>query len=306
MLISRFPYLRNVVTKALGGVIKALFNMTWREFRSYLYPALKESQMLRIFCVNSPNETYLIDVRDEAVGNHVFQRSSFEFDKFETVLHVLQREISFSVPFDLLIDAGANIGTTCIPALKRGLCLSCIAIEPDPSNLKLLRCNLILNEVTEKTTVLALALGPKPSESLSLELSPCNFGDHRIATSMKDGKHDELNRNRISVPSTTLDSLALNTFASRTLLWLDLQGFEGIALQGATHTIANRPPIVVEFWPYGMRRADSFSALKGAVSHYSSFVDLRQPARKLPTGNLDSLFDNLGDKDQSTDLLFLP
>ena len=58
-------------------------------------------------------------------------------------------------------DIGANVGTTTVPALRaigfgRGL-----AVEPAPSNLRLLRANLALNDLHERVTVVESAIGDR-------------------------------------------------------------------------------------------------------------------------------------------------
>ena len=87
---------------------------------------------------------------------------------------------------------------------------------------------------------------------------------------------------------------------------MDIQGYEGYALRGAPQVLAELPPLVVEFWPYGMLRADSFSALCAAVAHYNGFFDLAKPAQRLrKLSELDDLFKEIGPDGQYTDILLI-
>ena len=39
---------------------------------------------------------------------------------------------------------------------------------------------------------------------------------------------------------------------------MDVQGYEGYILTGAKNTLQFTPPLVTEFWPYGMKRASTY------------------------------------------------
>ena len=84
-----------------------------------------------------------------------------------------------------LYDIGANIGVTCIPAVNRGLVKRAIAVEPEPENFKLLKLNIILNNLEDKIETLNYALSSESDKFLNLEISNDNSGDHRIRPSGK-------------------------------------------------------------------------------------------------------------------------
>jgi len=97
-----------------------------------------------------------------------------------------------------------------------------------------------------------------------------------------------------------------------TLIYMDIQGYEGLALKGASELIAAAPPLVIEFWPYGMKRLESYEALCENLcsAPYSRFANLAekepsfQPFSKM---TLDALYQQLGEgAEQFTDLLLLP
>ena len=87
---------------------------------------------------------------------------------------------------------------------------------------------------------------------------------------------------------------------------MDIQGYEGHALLGAQQLLAEKPPLVLEFWPYGMLRSDSFSALCSSLVHYSGFFNLAKALdglRKMT--ELESLFHEIGSAGQFTDILVI-
>ena len=102
-------------------------------------------------------EHFIIATADKVIGRELFLHGEFDFAKLQTALAIIERE---GLPRPQhLIDVGANIGTIVIPALARGLMQSATAIEPHPTNLRLLRANLALNGLSERVRVLAPAVG---------------------------------------------------------------------------------------------------------------------------------------------------
>ncbi len=115
------------------------------------------------------------------------------------------------------------------------------------------------------------------------------------------------------VNSTTLDSLLLKNDGfepERSLLWIDTQGFEGYVLSGAKELLKRNIPICMEFWPYGMARADSYDALKKALfnQNYSLIYDLKYPDKPIPysVNVFDQIYTDLGEyRNKYTDLLII-
>ena len=190
-----------------------------------------------------------------------------------------------------------------------------MAIEPHPGNCRLLRANLALNGVDARVTVHECAVGGADEETLSLELSHDNQGDHRIAVTRDDGAFGEAARRTIPIRSTRLDRLVAPPPGKRLLLWMDTQGYEGVVLRGATALLAARVPIVSEFWPYGLRRAGGFAPFREALAGYRGFIDLTpapgqgdagESGDLRPMRDLDALHAALDVNPQAyTDLLFV-
>jgi len=197
------------------------------------------------------------------------------------------------------LDIGANIGHISIPLLTQGVIVHAIAWEPDPENFKLLKCNVILNNLEEKVTLYNLALGRDSGKTLKFELSEDNFGDHRIRVGEDSGKYQEEFRKIIEVKSESLDSY-IDIFkqeslrGNRLILWIDVQGYEGEVLAGAKAFISKvKPAIGMEFWPYGLHRADGMDSLIEAIKHYDTYFDLRQlEPESQPISNLFEIYNS--------------
>jgi FkbM family methyltransferase len=246
-------------------------------------------------------EKYLVFTKDKSISKTVYATGSFEFEKLERVLRLLG-----NASVDMLVDVGANIGTVCIPAVSRGLARKAIAIEPEPGNFQLLKINIELNGLSDRIALYNVAVGPLDGQVLQMELSTVNSGDHRIRVSTDDGVYGEAERGVIQVESQTLDTVLGSRAEKAMLVWMDTQGYEGHVLRGARNLIAARVPLVLEFWPYGMHRAQSYPDLRTAFMCYETYYDLShddpQPQR---TSNLDALYRTLEQTGGHTDILLV-
>jgi FkbM family methyltransferase len=286
-----------------------IWNSPERSVRERLFHFLGESDDTDLVYVNRGTERYLVHCKDRAIGREVFLSGQFDFDKFTAALRLLAQHTG-TQRVDVLVDVGANIGTVCVPAVARGLVQQAIAIEPDPMNSRLLRINTLLNTVESRIVVHECALGERDGATLVLEQSSDNLGDHRISVSADDGAFGEASRLRIEVPSARLDSLVKPPpHNSNMLIWMDTQGYEGFVLKGATSLLAAKIPLVSEFWPYGMKRANGYAAFRESIAHYRGFIDLNasQTSGTLrPMRELDELFQSLDiAKDSYTDILVI-
>lgn len=232
-------------------------------------------------------EHFVVSTADKVIGREVFLHGEFDFAKLQTALAILARE-GQPAPTHL-IDVGANIGTITIPALKRGLLQTSTAIEPHPHNLRLLRANIALNGLEERVTVLAQAVGDRSGVTLHLHESATNSGNHSIGA---EG---------IPVPSSRLDDLDLSSAPS--LLWMDIEGYEGHALEGARRLLAFDTPIVCEFNPVFLRNSQGMKkfilALEGHQIH-----DLA--GRNYESTSIESLCRKLAGRSIHTDILAIP
>ncbi|AKD25755.1 methyltransferase, FkbM family [Polynucleobacter duraquae] len=257
------------------------------------------------------SELFVVSSNDQAIGRSTFVNGGepFDFEKMEFVFKLL----NLNSPQELLIDIGANIGTICIPAVKRGYFKTAIAIEPDPLNYKLLTANILLNDLQASVIPRNAALGNHANKVLQFELSSENHGDHRVRVTDETGDagYDEGNRKTIDVSSTTLDSLFQVHKLDAGVMWMDTQGYEGFILEGASHVLDAGLPLVTEFWPYGMDRANCFENFKKALlkSKFTAIYDLNRPLHVLELNevSLNSLYSLYKDSktNGSTDLVFI-
>lgn len=252
---------------------------------------------------NGTSEIYIVSANDIGIGRRVYLDGSYDFWKFERALQLL----GGGRVNDLLIDIGANIGTVCIPAVNRNIFKAAIAIEPDPTNFHLLNMNIQLNRLGKKINALNFALGDRDQVDMLFELSDTLFGDHRIRLGEDSGLCGEDRRRTITVKCRQFDRLIGTVNPDSTLIWSDTQGFEGYVLAGAQNALKSHTPLVLEFWPYGMKRSGCYKLLKQSLlaAGYQCFYDLEFCASAIPltAAALDDLYARLGDTGSYTDIL---
>lgn len=268
-----------------------------RARRALVFEALRDQLALAVH----PQESYVVNTSDKVIGARLFDRGDFDLQKLISACKLISS--NGGVPLhSVLIDIGANLGSICIPAVRRGLVQRAIAFELDPDNTRLLRINALLNGVEDRIDIRNMAVGAAVRE-VTVKHSESNFGDHRVLA--KGGGQG------VSVPMVTLDSIAQDLDLSRTILWIDIQGYEAFALQGARYFLAAGVPLIVEFSREELDSTGSFDLFLSIVTNsgYAVFYDINALEPKptpLTRTTLEVLSERLTRQGDFTDLLLLP
>jgi len=245
----------------------------------------------------------LVDTSDVAIGREVFLERGFDSQNVDAVLDCLRE---FELRPEQIIDVGANIGTVTLDLLACFPDAVALAFEPDEINVRLLRQNVMGNDLSDRVTVYEAAVSDHDGEA-TFEISPSNPGDHRVRIGAPEGEIGEERWATRTVPVMRLDTLVDDTALDPqrpTLLWIDAQGHEAQILQGASRL--RGAPTVVEFWPYGLRRAGGYDTFLAQVRAYASIREIRGGVRHISSAELDTLGRDLEARKAFTDLLLLP
>ena len=268
-----------------------------KRFRRILFDSHTSNKIL---LASHEFEKFIVYSKDKIIGRDVYINGQFDFKKLQKTLKILGKNFK---P-DLLIDVGANIGTICIPSIKRKVFKKAFAFEPDPFNYSLLCANIYINNLNEKILSYNYAITNKNNIDLKLEISAENLGDHRIITNKKKVG------NFVKVKGKKLDSFFRIINPKKTLIWIDTQGHEGFILEGAKKILNKKTPLVIEFWPQGMFQSSSYVLLKKILcnSPYNKFYNLDDKnikAYNLDEKELDNLYSKIGEYGNFVDLLIL-
>jgi FkbM family methyltransferase len=293
----------------------------------------------RLVTVRAFNGRITFDSRDTVIGRELFVTRQWERAVMRDVAALLRAEgLARLDGTGTFFDVGANIGVTCLAALREGWCARAVAFEPAPANVALLERNVAQNGYADRVVRRPWALSDADG-TLELELSPANFGDHRIrhvgaapagaAPAGAAGGRDafaEDARPLVRVPVRTLDGVLRDDAELRgarpEVLWVDIQGHEGQFFRGAAATLAAGVPVFSEVYPYAIRRSGlTRDAYLAVVEEAFTHVWLRRepgpgaagaaPAggdpgawRRATVGAVADVFDRLTDPLAQTEVVF--
>ena len=271
--------------------------------RDLFFTSLFERQINRLLIAQHEQGAMIIPSNDRYIAREVFVHGAFQDSTLREVHQILQARRPDNMP-DTLIDMGANIGVICIPAIAEGYFKRAIAIEPAPATARLLRANIALYGLESVISVFETALSDCDGE-VEFELSADNWGDHRVSVVSEANALGERERSKIRVPMCRFDALDCEVNPAKSLVWIDVQGYEGFVLAGAKNLTAANTPMVVEIWPYGLDRAQSYQALKTAIGGYKQFILLGEKGEAAPLADLDNLYDAMKLNMAHRDILLL-
>lgn len=266
-----------VDTGQLGDLWRAMLRLT----RTTNLPELREIEYEEgndsLFALSNVGPEVFVSLQhDNYISRSLARNGSFEFETFErTIAHL-------GGPRDLLVDVGANLGTVTIPAAARDHAKQVLAVEADRLNYRTLMANLYLNDLQDRVVAINTAAGATSGELLEFQLSPENKGDHRVKHSSEPGAFGEEAWPTYRVKSTRLDDLltreGLSERLPRSLIWIDVQGWELQVLLGAKAAVAAGAPFVIEFWPYGLQRNGMLDGLAAFLcEHFTRLTVVSSP-----------------------------
>lgn len=205
----------------------------------------------------------VVDARDEEVGRRIFLTGGYERAHMKAALDYLS-VVSIPTAGSVFVDVGANVGTSTIDALVQFGFGRAVCFEPAPDNARLLRANLVLNDLEGRVDVHAVAVSDYDGPCGLLD-SPTNSGDRRLLAS---GTGIECHRLDSFVESGLLDPAEIG------LVWIDVQGHEPNVLRGAKVAIPANVPVVIEYCPWILE--EGLDDLDGQIAdRFSTVVDLR-------------------------------
>jgi FkbM family methyltransferase len=279
---------------------------------------LVSRRLTRMLVVEDDGLRYLIDTQDPSeITRRIFTWGRYEEPLMARGVRTLAAATGVAEPLagKAFLDVGANIGSASMVAVRRFGAQRALALEPGPENVRLLKANLALNDLDGRVEPIAAAVSDTPG-AVVLELAPENIGDHRVRMASEVAPAmGEAQRATLTVPAVRLDDVVAERGLQATdigLVWVDVQGHEAQVLAGMPKLLAGGVPLVVEYWPYGLRRAGALTRFHNIVTGTFARAwtlgtehDDEAPA-ELPVADIAGLPDRLTGEDAVTNLLLVP
>jgi FkbM family methyltransferase len=253
--------------------------------------------------------------RDREVCWAIYADGDYQSPERRALAHWLRASGRLSPGRELVVDVGANIGTTALPLARETGC-RVLAIEPVPELYELLVRNVTVNRLQERVRceriAVASGVGSREmavpaiaggSSELAVEGREPTWADRsaRLGTVVVEtAPLGEILRSRHVAPEEVA------------LVWADIQGAEGEMIEGSPELWQAGVPLYMELWPAGLRHQGS-DMPSLAARHFRAFVhapDLIARPRALcprPIAELRTLHDALLEqgRDAQSDVLLL-
>mgnify|MGYP001444136384 CR=1 FL=1 len=263
-------YLKKRYYRVIESLIKKILiyknnsknNTLQKTIRSAIYYTTEKNKIL---FSNNKDIKYLLGSRDW-ISLKLFIDKSFDYSILTKAIKLLGKKHSKST----LVNIGAHIGSTCIPAIKENKFKNSIAFEPTKKTFKLLQSNIFLNEVDDKIRAYNLAISNKKA-NLYLAIKRGNVGGNYISKNKQ--KNTEI------VKSDILDNYTYNLNKNNSLVIMDAQGHEAEIFMGAKKTIRKKIPFVFEFTP-SLLNKDWLKKISILFKYYNFFHDLKTNKKK--------------------------
>jgi FkbM family methyltransferase len=247
-----------------------------------------------------------VSTRDAAIGRELFVNGAYDAELVEAAMAELGRRGFRPAQ---VVDVGANIGTVTIDLLSRFPDARAAAFEPDELNFELLRRNVSANGMDARAELHQVVVSDHDGSAV-LEVADSNLGDHRVRVGgPQAGDWGEERRRTCTVPAVRLDTLVEQQRVRLdvpTLLWADVQGHEAQLLAGAERF--RDSPVVLEIWPYGLRRAGGYERLQRQLTDWPELLEVRGEVTRVRHSDLPAFFEEVAHRhpEPFSDVLLLP
>ncbi|MFK7889084.1 MAG: FkbM family methyltransferase [Gammaproteobacteria bacterium] len=230
---------------------------------------------------------------EDVVGRHIYK-----YGQHEPAMSDYLRRTLAPRDGDIMIDIGANIGWYSVLFAQACAATDAVVLsfEPDPENFSLLNENVRGNGLTERIFSEQLALSDNADGATLHLFSGNNRGRHSLLP-IHTGNTVEINTARLDDVLERQPELRERRPA---LVKIDIEGFELIALRGATATLTRCPQVVLEYSPEFMRRGELAPTDLLDLMYNAGFVPHQLDAGSLVATQRDRLLND----DQQIDLIW--
>lgn len=250
---------------------------------------------------------------DHRISGPLFLTGGFQMREVQAVLAWMTREGRLAAPRDVIVDVGANIGTSTIPfAMQTGCRI--LAIEPVPDMFAVLCRNVADNGLERQVTCVQVAITADRRDRARMVLPAGNGGGGEIERPGRPPSFGSQHpvRCAVDVPASGLSDL-LDAHDLQTervaFVWSDTQGCEAEVIESGGRLWAAGVPLFTELDPPTWGSEGAATLLSAAARHFGGFVFAGvlmgdHAARPRPIAELSALCRALGP--DGGDVLLLP
>jgi len=286
--------------------------------------SLKECRILtsRLLCQESEQVTFqrqgiiwTTPTKDETIFPNLFAYGQYQGLEIKNIIQWMTNQDRLHKNQNVIIDIGANIGSTCIPFALQTHC-HVIAIEPYPPIFKLLQQNVRQNNLQSRITCVQKAVF---NRSGFVEMIMCadNLGNIQILRpESKIHFSNENDQVRDHIPSEPLMDILRKCGIKKDAIcfvWSDTEGCEVEVIQTGAPLWEAGIPIYLEIQPRLLHIQNNMASFKELIPKYfdrfmtrSDLIQLceRAPVQSIKT--LPELTEQLNRNKSDTDVLLLP
>lgn len=256
-------------------ITRALIGKSFNKFIKLIPTSFSEEMFYRIgrmLGVRSFTCDKELGLFEGSINDNTVHRFYLRHGTWAPGLQYILRKL-FTNGSGTFIDIGANIGMTVIPIGKDNKNLILYAFEPEYNNYNFLRKNIMANGLELRIRPYNIALFSEDCP-LDLELSEDNMGDHRVRLqSACDPENNYINgksRLTVKIEARKLDNvLNVQELIRPIILKIDTQGAEVRVFSGAAKFLREVDYLIVEYWPYGLKRmGDTTEAFINVIKQF--------------------------------------
>lgn len=190
--------------------------------------------------------SYIHNSRERLIMGHMYYSGmNWAHDDMWKFYRLANKYYEFTNEQNIFCDIGANIGTTSIYFKKKiDPDIKILAFEPSKENYKMLKINMLLNDIDEKDQILVNMGVSDHEEKASFAYDSFNSGGSKIVKGGESKEEVELTAFDSYIRKILIDAESIK------YIWVDVEGFEPYFVNGAGETLRSiNVPIVIEFSP---------------------------------------------------------
>ena len=259
---------------------------------------------------------WTVSPEDGPAAFGLFSDGAYHGAEMRALVDWMNRTGVLSATRDVIVDAGAHVGSTCIP-LVRATGGRALAIEPVAESFRRLEANVAANGLADRIARVRAAVvreAGRATMCAESRESGSSFVRREQGDAGGGGADDRPPREEVDGRplGAILASVGIRP-EEVALVWADVQGCEADVIESGAALWALGVPLWAEIEPSSLARQGSLGRFASlAAEHFDRLIESRELVRKgaaadpAPIAALSDLMGRISPYEMNTDVLFLP